>query len=227
MSKLQGKIYTIGHGNKRFGELVDILKAYHIRILVDIRSYPGSRRNPHFNREALEANLPQVGVSYEWFKGLGGYRKSGLGAESPHVVLKSQDFRNYADYMLTKEFQKNIGKVLQLARTCPPPARQCQALAGGSLSPRTPSRSSAEADGLRPARQCQAMAGGRGGRGGNTCIMCAETLPFRCHRWFVSDYLVANHVEVVHIIDIKKAECHKLSRYARIQAGNVFYDMGI
>jgi len=172
----EAQIYTIGHGNKRFGELVDILKAYHIRILVDIRSYPGSRRNPHFNREALETNLPQVGVSYEWFKGLGGYRKSGLGAESPHVVLKSQGFRNYADYMLTKEFKENIGKVLQLAWS------------------------------------------------GNTCIMCAETFPFRCHRWFVSDYLVANHVEVVHIIDIKKTECHKLSRYARIHAGNVFYD---
>jgi len=173
---LQKTIYTIGHGNKGFDELVDILKGYGIQTLSDIRSYPGSKRNPHFSREALETNLPQAGVTYEWYKGLGGYRKDGLGAESPHVVLKSQGFRNYADYMLTKAFKENIDELLQLA---------------GS---------------------------------GNTCIMCAETLPFRCHRWLLSDYLVANQVEVIHIIDLERVESHKLSKYARIHAGNLFYD---
>jgi uncharacterized protein (DUF488 family) len=173
---LQKRIYTIGHGNKGFNELVDVLKAYHIQKLADIRSYPGSKRNPHFNRETLENSLPQASVSYQWFKGLGGYRKNGFGAESPHVILKSQGFRNYADYMLTETFEENIDKLLQFASS------------------------------------------------GNTCMMCAETLPFRCHRWLLSDYLVANQVEVIHIIDVRRSESHKLSRYARVQAGSLFYD---
>ena len=114
-AETQKKIYTIGHGNKAFDELADILKTYHIRTLADIRSYPGAKRNPHFNREALEASLPQVGVAYEWFKGLGGYRKNGLGPGSPHVVLRSQGFRNYADYMLTEAFKENIDKLHEIA----------------------------------------------------------------------------------------------------------------
>ena len=171
-------IYTIGHGNKPYDTFVAILKTYHIQALVDIRSYPMSRRNPHFNREALENDLTKAGVAYEWFKGLGGYRKNGLGTRSPHVALKSQGFRNYADHMLSRAFQEDIHILLQIARR------------------------------------------------GNTCIMCAETLPFRCHRWLLSDYLIGRSrgVEVIHIIDAKKTERHTLSKHARIQAGNVFYD---
>jgi len=170
------KIYTIGHGTKGLDELIELLKAYHIRTLVDIRSYPVSKRHPHFNREVLEAKLPQIDIAYKWFKGLGGYRKNGLGANSPHIVLKSQGFRNYADHMMTKPFKENVNALLQLAYS------------------------------------------------GNTCLMCAETLPFRCHRWMLSDYLVANQMVVIHIISIKKSEPHKLSKYARISQGNLFYD---
>lgn len=212
-AQIQKKIYTIGHGNKPFDELVDMLKTYHIRTLVDIRSYPGSRRNPHFNREVLESKLPQARIAYEWFKGLGGYRKDGLGAASPHVILKSRGFRNYADYMLTKAFKENTDKLLRLASTCPP-----------SLSLRHASRNLPAPALQRQAGSAEANGRRRGGRGGNTCIMCAETLPFRCHRWLISDYLVANQVEVVHIIDAEKTAHHRLSGYARIHGGNVFYD---
>jgi len=40
------------------------LQAHEIKILVDIRSIPMSRRLPHFNREALESTLSHAGIRY-------------------------------------------------------------------------------------------------------------------------------------------------------------------
>ena len=111
---LERRVYTIGHGNKGFDELVEILTRYEIQTLVDIRSYPQSKRNPHFNRQSLEVELPRAGIAYEWFEALGGYRKKGVGAQSAHVALKSQGFRNYADHMLTKAFKECIDELLSL-----------------------------------------------------------------------------------------------------------------
>ena len=62
------------------------------------------------------------------------------------------------------------------------------------------------------------------GRKGKTAFMCAETLPFRCHRWLLSDHLVSNNIQVLHIIDERKAMIHKLSQHATIRNGNVVYD---
>ena len=62
------------------------------------------------------------------------------------------------------------------------------------------------------------------GRKGKTAVMCAETLPFLCHRWLLSDHLVSNNIQVLHIIDERKTMIHKLSRHATIRNGNVVYD---
>src|SRR6516164_9523986 len=83
-------------------------------MLVDIRSFPASRRLPHFNRESLEVELPQRGIAYVWMKELGGRRKKIL-AESPNTALRDQSFRNYADYMRTEEFESGIGRLLAVA----------------------------------------------------------------------------------------------------------------
>ncbi|MBP1720794.1 MAG: hypothetical protein H6Q50_306 [Deltaproteobacteria bacterium] len=56
------------------------------------------------------------------------------------------------------------------------------------------------------------------------CLLCAETLPFRCHRWILSDYLTAHGTEVVHLMDIRKCEVHKMSRWAAVREGWVIYD---
>ena len=64
-----------------------------------------SRRLPQFNRESLEQTLPAAGIRYVWMKALGGYRKKTL-EESPNIALRNDSFRNYADYMLTPEFEQ-------------------------------------------------------------------------------------------------------------------------
>jgi uncharacterized protein (DUF488 family) len=107
-------LYTIGHSTRALDELVSALKAHSIETLVDIRAFPMSRRLPHFNRESLERSLPEQGIRYLWMKALGGYRKA-TGKESPHTALRKANFRNYADYTLTPEFEQAASELIQIA----------------------------------------------------------------------------------------------------------------
>jgi uncharacterized protein (DUF488 family) len=111
-------LYTIGHSTRTLDELVSALKAHGIATLVDIRAFPMSRRLPHFNREALERSLPEQGIRYVWMQALGGYRKSAR-KDSPHTALRNANFRNYADYTLTPEFEQAAADLLQLATNAP------------------------------------------------------------------------------------------------------------
>lgn len=108
-------LYTIGHSTRTLEDLIETLQAHSIQTLVDIRSFPMSGRLPHFNRESLEKALPEVGIRYVWMKELGGRRKKSL-AESPNVALRNVSFRNYADYMLTPEFEQSIAKLIRLSQ---------------------------------------------------------------------------------------------------------------
>jgi len=107
-------IYTIGHSTRTLQELIDALQAHQVQTLVDIRAFPMSRRLPHFNREALETELPKAGIAYVWMKDLGGRRKKQLD-DSPNIALRNQAFRNYADYMLTDEFHKAADELVRIA----------------------------------------------------------------------------------------------------------------
>jgi uncharacterized protein (DUF488 family) len=107
-------LHTIGHSTRTLDELVEALRAHSISTLVDIRSFPMSRRLPHFNRESLEKALPEAGIRYVWMKELGGRRKK-IRDDSPNVALRSPSFRNYADYMLTEEFRGGIDRLIELA----------------------------------------------------------------------------------------------------------------
>src|SRR5271169_7051971 len=106
-------IYTIGHSTRTLDELIAALKAHGIRTLVDIRSFPMSRRLPQFNRESLEVDLPKHGIAYVWMKELGGRRKK-IRNDSPNIGLRNDSFRNYADYMLSDEFAQGIERLLAI-----------------------------------------------------------------------------------------------------------------
>jgi uncharacterized protein (DUF488 family) len=57
-----------------------------------------------------------------------------------------------------------------------------------------------------------------------TAIMCAEAVPWRCHRNLISDALVARGIEVRHILSEDRAEPHALSSHARVQPdGSLVY----
>ena len=107
-------LYTIGHSTRTLDELVSALKAHSIQTLVDIRAFPMSRRLPHFNRKALERSLPDHGIRYVWMQALGGYRKA-TRKDSPHTALRNANFRNYADYTLTPEFEEAAAELVEIA----------------------------------------------------------------------------------------------------------------
>jgi uncharacterized protein (DUF488 family) len=113
----RGRIHTIGHGNRTFDELVNALRAHGIAQLVDVRSFPGSRRNPQFGREALTRSLPRSGIAYRWMKELGGRRRSR--PESPNTGWRVEGFRAYADYMETPEFAAALDELIRIARDTP------------------------------------------------------------------------------------------------------------
>lgn len=108
-------LFTIGHSTRSLDELVEVLNKQEIHTLVDIRAFPMSRRLPHFNRESLEKALPAAGLQYAWLKALGGYRKKML-SDSPNIALRNASFRNYADYMLTPEFEAAANELIALAK---------------------------------------------------------------------------------------------------------------
>jgi uncharacterized protein (DUF488 family) len=103
-------LLTYGHGTETAERTVDILAAAAIRLVVDIRIAPGSKRNPQFARAELERYLPEAGVGYRWEKRLGGFRKPSAG--SPDIAWRVDMFRGYAGHMRSADFLAAIGPVL-------------------------------------------------------------------------------------------------------------------
>jgi uncharacterized protein (DUF488 family) len=110
------RIFTVGHSTRSLDELVNILRAYEVNTLVDVRSFPGSFKNPQFNREIMGPDLGGWNIQYMWMQKLGG-RRRGLGKKSKNVCWKNLSFRNYADYMETPAFREGIDELLQLEGT--------------------------------------------------------------------------------------------------------------
>jgi uncharacterized protein (DUF488 family) len=165
-------IFTIGHSVQPQAALIGALVEHGIEALWDIRRYPQSRRNPQFNRRALETPLSEHGIAYEHVESLGGRREER--PDSPNTALRNAGFRAYADYMATAAFATALDELQQLGATK------------------------------------------------RVAIMCAEALPWKCHRSLVADALVARGVEVQHIIG-GRVQDHDLSPVARVEDGIVSY----
>jgi uncharacterized protein (DUF488 family) len=164
-------IFTIGHSTRPLEELVALLRRHGVARLADIRRYPGSKRHPHFSREALERSMPEHGIAYVHMPELGGRRKPL--PDSPNTAWRNEQFRAYADYMATPEFAEAAAKLLAFEEV--------------------------------------------------TAIMCAEAVPWRCHRNLVADDLVRSGVEVVHIVGQDSMKRHELSPAACVEGDHLIY----
>jgi uncharacterized protein (DUF488 family) len=107
------EVWTIGHSTHSLEEFVDMLLSFEIEAVADIRSFPGSRRYPQFNKENLEISLPELGFEYIHLIGLGGRRK--VKPDSINTNWRHPAFRGYADYMQTPEFKKGIKELMNIA----------------------------------------------------------------------------------------------------------------
>ena len=117
------RIWTIGHSTRGIDEFISLLKENQIKLLIDVRAFPGSKRYPQFNREALAKSLNAHGIRYEHFPELGGKRKSR--PDSRNTAWRNASFRGYADYMETEQFQKGIERLLEIASEAGPTAVMC------------------------------------------------------------------------------------------------------
>ncbi|QEC69149.1 DUF488 domain-containing protein [Panacibacter ginsenosidivorans] len=112
-SKQNKTIWTIGHSTRTLDEFIAMLKSFQIELLADIRSFPGSRRYPHFNKEALEVSLPENNIKYIHLRELGGRRK--VRPDSVNTGWRVAAFRGYADYMETDAFKIAIKELEAIA----------------------------------------------------------------------------------------------------------------
>ncbi len=105
------QIFTIGHSSRSFEEFTQLLQEHDIERLVDVRSFPTSRKFPHFSQDRLSDALLKINISYYHLRALGGFRKSHL-KDSPN---QSPGFRAYADHMLTDEFHQALEALVEIA----------------------------------------------------------------------------------------------------------------
>lgn len=136
MTAEQRMMYSLGHSTMPLEQLAELCKNAGIDLVADIRRFPGSRRNPQFKRENLEAELPEHGIAYVWLGSeLGGFRKGG-----------------YDEWMATAEFERGLE--------------------------------------MLEALDVEHTVG----------FMCAEAVPWKCHRRFVARALAARGHRVAHLL---------------------------
>ena len=166
-------VFTVGHSTRTLDEFIGLLEANGVKVLVDIRTIPRSRRNPQFNADSLPGSLAGKGIDYLRLPGLGGLRHARR--DSPNTGWRNLSFRGYADYMQTPEFALSLEELIALAS--------------------------------------QAKA----------AVMCAEAVPWRCHRWLVADALLVRGTAVEHIVGPGTRRPHRLTQWARVDDGRISY----
>jgi uncharacterized protein (DUF488 family) len=167
------RLWTVGHSTRTLAELVALLKSFEIGVLADIRTVPRSRKNPQFNRETLPVGLEPHGIRYAHLKRLGGLRHARK--DSPNVGWRNENFRGFADYALTEDFETGLTELRTLTEQ------------------------------------------------GRVSLMCAEAVPWRCHRSLVADVVTARGGAVEHIMAAGRSNSHVLTSFAKVDGERVTY----
>ena len=121
--KMISRIWTIGHSTRRIDIFLSLLEENGIKLVADVRMFPGSKRYPQFGRGALAKSLGEHGIRYEHFPELGGRRKAK--PDSKNTAWRNEAFRGYADYMETEDFRNGIARLVDLAHQSGPTAITC------------------------------------------------------------------------------------------------------
>ena len=108
------EVWTVGHSTRPLEAFLEVVQSFNIATLVDVRSYPGSRRYPQFNKDNLAGSLETANIEYLHHPELGGRRRARK--DSTNIAWRNEGFRGYADYMETDSFRDAVEKLLALAR---------------------------------------------------------------------------------------------------------------
>ncbi|MBU3957595.1 MAG: DUF488 domain-containing protein [Nanoarchaeota archaeon] len=166
-------VYTIGHASHDKEKFIEMLKAHGIKLLIDVRTIPKSRKVPQFNWDVLEEHLRKHKILYVYMPQLGILRH--FSKDSLNTGWRNLSFRGFADYMQTEEFWNGIEDLMIHAA------------------------------------------------GKKTAIMCAEALPWRCHRSLIADALLSKGAKVFHIISPTNLLEHKMTKFAKVMNGRITY----
>jgi uncharacterized protein (DUF488 family) len=170
-------IFTVGHSTRTWDDFRDLLRAHGIKRVVDVRTIPRSRHNPHFSRPALAARLRAARIGYVHLAKLGGLRHAKR--DSKNAGWRNASFRGFADYMQTPEFAAGLQRLLKLAK------------------------------------------------GKRSTLMCAEAVPWRCHRSLIADALTIRGIRVQHILSGKRCQPHSLTPFGRVRGRTITYPVPI
>lgn len=108
-------VWTIGHSTRAADAFLDCLTSFGIELLVDVRRFPHSRRNPVYNADALRKALFGKGIRYEFLGDeLGGLRDPQ--PDSPNVGLAGSSFQAYADHLESTLFRRGAAKLVRLCQ---------------------------------------------------------------------------------------------------------------
>jgi uncharacterized protein (DUF488 family) len=106
-------VWTIGHSTRPIEDFLNVLEAFEIEVVADVRRFPGSRRLPQFDATALEQSLAARSIGYAWLPALGGRRTPD--PLSVNLGWRHAAFRAYADHMASEEFAEGLFELLLLA----------------------------------------------------------------------------------------------------------------
>ena len=113
-------LYSIGHSNLSIQTFLEVLDAFEIQLVVDVRSAPFSRFAPHFNRAELEHALTEHQLDYRYAGDFLGGRptdaslyRDGVIPSERHEFLQAVDYERVAQ---TASFRRGIDRLIDLAK---------------------------------------------------------------------------------------------------------------
>lgn len=166
-------ILTVGHSTRPIDEFLHLLQNQGVQRLVDVRTVPRSRHNPQFNKDQLPRDLERAGIAYTHMPRLGGLRHARK--NSINTGWRNANFRGYADYMQTPEFEAGLNNLIAMAEK------------------------------------------------ERVAIMCAEAVPWRCHRSLIADALLVRGMRVEEISSATRTQPHRLTPFAHVFGTEVTY----
>jgi uncharacterized protein (DUF488 family) len=106
-------VWTVGHSTRSLPEFLAILAPYGIEAVADVRRFPGSRRQPQYNKPVLAAALHAAAIDYVSIPALGGRRQPV--SKAPRSAWRHRAFQGYADHLESDEFAAGLFELLMLA----------------------------------------------------------------------------------------------------------------
>ena len=167
------EVFTIGHSTRTWSVFLELLRAYGIKRVIDVRSIPRSRHNPQYERKTPAEKLHSARIGYVHLRKLGGLRRARR--DSPNKGWRNSSFRGFADYMQTREFEEGLQRLIKLAKQK------------------------------------------------RSAVMCAEALPWRCHRSLIADALLVRGIRVADIISGKSLRVRSLTSFAIVRGRRITY----